>query len=191
MPVAARMERAAAWASPEASAPRRPGADDARQGRGQAVEHGPETTLTTSAEPPILRVHSFRATSRRTVPSGSVTGCDLRFGGAADHCFGSHHPRPRGRDIPERCCELGSRCARVGLPPRRSVCQLERWHGQRLRTERAPGALRNLPREDPDARLGVRPPAALGLGDRQRDVPVTATRNSSSAWPSGTRTSNL
>jgi hypothetical protein len=31
---------------------------------------------TTSAEPPILRVHSLRATSRRTVPSGRVTRRD-------------------------------------------------------------------------------------------------------------------
>jgi hypothetical protein len=41
----------------------------ARQGRGQAIEHGPGTTLTTSADPPILRVHSMRATSRRTARS--------------------------------------------------------------------------------------------------------------------------
>ena len=73
-PAAARMERAATQASPEASAPRRPGADDARQGRGQAVEHGPGTTRSTSSHPLILQsaVHSFRATSRRTVPCEST-----------------------------------------------------------------------------------------------------------------------
>jgi hypothetical protein len=41
----------------------------AHRGRGQAIEHRPETTLTTSVEPPILRVHSMRATSRRTAMS--------------------------------------------------------------------------------------------------------------------------
>jgi len=57
---------------PDASAPRRPRADDARQGRGQAVEHGPGTTRSTT-HPLILQsvVHSFRATSRRTVQSAS------------------------------------------------------------------------------------------------------------------------
>jgi hypothetical protein len=67
-PAAARMERAPLRLPPEASAPRRPRADDARQGRGQAVEHGPGTTRSTS-HPLILQsvVHSFRATSRRTV----------------------------------------------------------------------------------------------------------------------------
>jgi hypothetical protein len=56
---------------PGASAPRRPGADDARQGRGQALEHGPGTTRSTS-HPLILQsvVHSSRATSRRTVRPG-------------------------------------------------------------------------------------------------------------------------
>ena len=55
------------WAFPRASHPAVTGG--ARRGWGQAIEHGPETTLTTSAEPPILRVHSLRATSRRTVRS--------------------------------------------------------------------------------------------------------------------------
>jgi hypothetical protein len=62
----------APWAFPRASHPADQGPDDARQGRGQAIEHGPETTLTTSAEPPTLRVYSMRATSRRTVPSGRL-----------------------------------------------------------------------------------------------------------------------
>ena len=53
-----------ASAFPRASHPAVTGS--ARQGRGQAIEHGPGATLTTSAEPPILRVHSMRATSRRT-----------------------------------------------------------------------------------------------------------------------------
>ena len=58
-----------ASASPRASHPTVTGS--ARQGRGQANEHGPGTTLTTSAEPPILRVHSMRATSRRTANLGT------------------------------------------------------------------------------------------------------------------------
>jgi len=33
---------------------------------GQAIEHEPETRSTSSTQPPILRVHSMRATSRRT-----------------------------------------------------------------------------------------------------------------------------
>jgi hypothetical protein len=56
--------------SPRASHPAVTGS--ARQGQGQAIEHGPGTTLTTSAEPPILRVHSMRATSRRTANRGCV-----------------------------------------------------------------------------------------------------------------------
>jgi hypothetical protein len=48
---------------------------------GHALGHRPSSTdlkqrSTTSAEPPILRVHSLRATSRRTVPSGRVTRRD-------------------------------------------------------------------------------------------------------------------
>jgi hypothetical protein len=70
-PVASRMERARPWAFPRASHPAVTGG--ARRGWGQAIEHGPQTTLTTSAEPPILRVHSLRATSRRTVHSGRLT----------------------------------------------------------------------------------------------------------------------
>jgi hypothetical protein len=51
---------------PEASAPRRPGADDARRGWGQAVEHGPGTTRSTS-HPLILQsaVHSCDLASHR------------------------------------------------------------------------------------------------------------------------------
>jgi hypothetical protein len=72
---------------PEASVPRRPRADDARQGRGQANEHGPGTTRSTS-HPLILQsvVHSFRATSRRTVHSTSAAPAARRacVGGGAE-----------------------------------------------------------------------------------------------------------
>jgi hypothetical protein len=53
-------------------APRRPGADDARRGWGQAIEHGPRTTRSTSHRS-ILQsvVHSQRATSRRTTTKRS------------------------------------------------------------------------------------------------------------------------
>jgi hypothetical protein len=44
-PTATRMERAAASAFPRASHPADQEPDDARQGRGQAIEHGPRTTL--------------------------------------------------------------------------------------------------------------------------------------------------
>ena len=77
---------------PEASAPRRPGADDARQGREQAVEHGPGTTRSTS-HPLILQsvVHSFRATSRRTVQLGrdptAGSGVCSVTGAAAPGCL--------------------------------------------------------------------------------------------------------
>ena len=60
-----------ASAFPRASHPAVTGS--ARQGRGQAIEHGPGATLTTSAEPPILRVHSMRATSRRTANTRCAT----------------------------------------------------------------------------------------------------------------------
>ena len=65
-------------------APRRPRAGRRTPRMGQAVEHGPGTTRSTS-HPLILQsaVHSFRATSRRTVPSRrlvSVVGDDrVRF----------------------------------------------------------------------------------------------------------------
>jgi hypothetical protein len=65
-PAAARMERAAASAFPRASHPIRPGAEQRTSGWGQATEHGPGSRSTTSAEPPRLRHHSIRATSRRT-----------------------------------------------------------------------------------------------------------------------------
>jgi hypothetical protein len=54
------------WAFPRASHPAVTGG--ARRGWGQAIEHGPGTTLTTSAEPPINVFTRLRATSRRTVP---------------------------------------------------------------------------------------------------------------------------
>jgi hypothetical protein len=38
----------------------------ARQGQGQAIEHGPGTTRSHFSDPPIRVVHSCRATSRRT-----------------------------------------------------------------------------------------------------------------------------
>jgi hypothetical protein len=61
--------------SPEASAARQPGADDARQGRGQAIEHGPgQRRSTTSAEPPILRVHSIAVRPRVAARSSSDRG---------------------------------------------------------------------------------------------------------------------
>ena len=44
---------------PPSFEPRRPGVGRRTSGWGQAIEHEPETTLTTSAEPPIQRVHSW------------------------------------------------------------------------------------------------------------------------------------
>ncbi len=49
---------------------------DARQGRGQAIEHKPRTTPSTSADPPIHIVHSKRATSRRRCRM-RLAGCPL------------------------------------------------------------------------------------------------------------------
>ena len=64
---------------PPGFAPRRPGADDARRGGGQAIEHGPGTTRSTSHQL-ILQsvVHSQRATSRRTRRNGSLLMFDRR-----------------------------------------------------------------------------------------------------------------
>ena len=59
-----RMERRP-WASSLSFEPRRPRADDARQG-GDGPEHKPGTTLTTSAEPPICVSTRKRATSSRS-----------------------------------------------------------------------------------------------------------------------------
>jgi hypothetical protein len=44
---------------PPSFEPRWPGARRRTSRRGRAIEHGPETTLTTSVEPPILRVYSY------------------------------------------------------------------------------------------------------------------------------------
>ena len=62
------------WAFLRASHPAVTGS--ARRGWGQAIEHGPGTTRSTSHQS-ILRpvVHSFRATSRRTVQRSSLVGC--------------------------------------------------------------------------------------------------------------------
>jgi hypothetical protein len=62
-PVAARIERAALGLSP-GFAPRRPGAGRRTPGRGQAIEHGPGTTRSTSHQS-ILPIGS------------SLTTCDL------------------------------------------------------------------------------------------------------------------
>jgi hypothetical protein len=53
---------------PPSFAPRRPRAGQRTSGRGQATEHEPGTTRSTShhADPPIRVAHSPRATSRRT-----------------------------------------------------------------------------------------------------------------------------
>jgi len=74
-PVAARIERAALGLSP-GFAPRRPGAGRRTPGRGQAIEHGPGTTRSTSHQS-ILQsvVHSQRATSRRTT---NLSSADMR-----------------------------------------------------------------------------------------------------------------
>jgi hypothetical protein len=61
----------------------------ARRGRGQAIEHGPETTLYDISRTSNQRVHSVRATSRRTVPSdrlrGARDGARNTRNGAARH----------------------------------------------------------------------------------------------------------
>ena len=64
----ARMERAR-LGFPPSFAPRPHGQRTSR--RGQAIEHEPETRSTSSTQPPILRVYSMRATSRRTSPMQS------------------------------------------------------------------------------------------------------------------------
>jgi hypothetical protein len=80
---------------PPSFAPRRPRAGRRTSGRGQAIEHGPGTTLTASAEPPIMCVHSWCATSRRTARSSGLDGF-------SEHCRGV--PSANGLSVasPER-----------------------------------------------------------------------------------------
>jgi hypothetical protein len=55
---------------PPSFTPRRPRAGRRTSGRGQATEHGPGTTLTSHQTNLQPRVHSYRATSRRTARWG-------------------------------------------------------------------------------------------------------------------------
>ena len=78
-----------------------------------------EQRTTTSAEPPILRVHSFRATSRRTVHLESLTVAErvpsdarLRTESRIAHC------RRRRESSPARHCPI----AATGGRDLRSVC---------------------------------------------------------------------
>jgi hypothetical protein len=64
-------------------APRRPAAERPTSRRGQATEHGPGTTLTSHQTNLQPRVHSYRATSRRTARCRA----------------GRHHARHAGREI--------------------------------------------------------------------------------------------
>jgi hypothetical protein len=68
-PVAARMKRAALGLWPRASHPADQEPDDARQGGDRPSSTDLKQRSTASAEPSILRIHSLRATSRRTVHS--------------------------------------------------------------------------------------------------------------------------
>ena len=70
---------------PPSFAPRRPGAGRRTSGRGQATEHGPGTTLTASAEPPIMCVHSWCAASRRTANRSSQTLSVIDRAGRLSH----------------------------------------------------------------------------------------------------------
>ena len=166
-----------ASAFPRASHPTVTGS--ARQGRGQAIEHGPGTTLTTSAEPPFLRVHSMRATSRRTaicetrpapraetclhVPAGTTAGqpCDPCCTEAATYRrqsrIASRLLRARsgkdGRHGPER--RVGDVCGdhlRRGIPG--SSRPNTRARGLRLLLEEDP-ADPPPPRGGPPGRRGV------------------------------------
>jgi hypothetical protein len=83
-PVAARMERAALGLSPWASHPADQEPDDARRGRGQAIEHGPGTTL-----------YDISRTSNLAC---SLNACDLA----------SHRPF-QASPAPERCRLLVAR----------------------------------------------------------------------------------
>ncbi len=69
-PVATRVERGRPWAFPRASHPAI--TSGARRGWGQAIEHGPGTTLYDIRRTSNQRVHSMRATSRRTVQSRAL-----------------------------------------------------------------------------------------------------------------------
>ncbi len=84
----------------------------ARRGAGQAIEHGPETRFTTSTEPPILRVHSMRATSRRTRHCRSVA--EGRPAAAAVRPLVGYSIRARGFTAP-------------GLSTRSSLWAMPSW----------------------------------------------------------------
>jgi hypothetical protein len=64
-----RMERAS-LGFPPSFEPRRPRAGRRTSGWGQAAEHGPGTTYSTSVEPPVYVFARQRATSRRNIVGG-------------------------------------------------------------------------------------------------------------------------
>jgi hypothetical protein len=106
-----------ASAFPRASHPTVTGS--ARQGRGQAIEHGPGTTLTTSVEPPILRAHSMRAASRRTAncETSAVKRCGTSFvlAGVRNAVPLSWPPLSRERVRRGRSCVARTGCREGGL----------------------------------------------------------------------------
>jgi hypothetical protein len=96
----------AASAFPRASNP----ANAAHVRVGTGHRHGPEATLTTSAAPPILRTHSLRATSRRTLlvepkPLGELGHGPVGLTGEVGHVVASvSDNRGTSRTQPsERC----------------------------------------------------------------------------------------
>ncbi len=73
---------------------------DARQGRGQAIEHKPRTTPSTSADPPIHIVHSKRATSRRRCNTSVLTCSQTSSGGELRPRFSRSSSRRTGPGEP-------------------------------------------------------------------------------------------
>jgi hypothetical protein len=107
-PAAARMEQAAASAFPRASHPAGQEPDNARRGGDRPTEHGPETRSTSSTEPPMSRIYSMCATSRRTAESRAHDTARR---------IARLHEQPRGMDPPRdsRDMALHTTTTRDGL----------------------------------------------------------------------------
>ena len=147
-PATARMERAAASAFPRASHPAGQEPDNARRGGDRPTEHGPETRSTSSTEPPMSRIYSMCATSRRTADCragatvcriAAMPGTPFSGTGMFNRPTGTMPPSPkRSRGLPvvlsaaiESGRRLFSRCwGRFKLEREDRVNEARAWRGR-------------------------------------------------------------
>ena len=137
-------------------APRRPGAGRRTPGQGQAIEHGPGTTRSThrlSISNPI--VHSFRATSRRTVqlgrePSAPSGACSITRA-AAPGCLLAGTSQAIGKHLCGRILGTSVTPAFVALRSRRLGRSGERSPSKPI----VPSRPSSLPRSSPPAVAAV------------------------------------